>query len=40
MKYLKSRWESDKVISIEDVDDVKGRMGKDVKKRKRIDIKA
>jgi U3 small nucleolar RNA-associated protein 12 len=40
MKYLKSRWESDKVISIEDVDDVKGRMGKDIKKRKRIDIKA
>lgn len=40
MKYLKSRWESDKVISIDDVDDVKAKMGKDIKKRKRIDVKA
>lgn len=40
MKYLKSRWEGDKVISIDDVDDVKAKMDKDVKKRKRIGVKA
>jgi phage tail tube protein FII len=40
MKYLKSRWEGDKVIRIDDVDDVKAKMGKDIKKRKRIGVKA
>lgn len=40
MKYLKSRWESDKIVGIEDVDDVKARMGAEGKKRKRVQVKA
>ena len=40
MKYLKGRWESDKIVGIEDVDEVKARMGVEGKKRKRVQIKA
>lgn len=40
MKYLKARWESDKIVGIEDVDEVKARLGVEGKKRKRVQVKA